>query len=139
MSAGPYVPRVLRPKPWVFALVVTAATLFVAGAVSSYHHSGWTWTSLGFAGLAVLGIAGVTEVASTRIVLTQDLLEAGSVWSRRRYPVAGITSVTWEGGVGVSVKLSSGGWAKLPELGYNSQSLANTLRAWLKRVKAGAE
>jgi len=139
MSAERSSPRVLRPKAWVVALVLAAATVFVAGAVSSYYHSGWNWVSLGFAGLSVLGVVGVTEVASTRIVLSENLLEAGSVWSRHRYPVADIASVTWEWGAGVSVKLSSGGWARLPELGYDSQGLANTLRAWLKRVRAGAE
>jgi hypothetical protein len=132
-------PTVLRPRTWLFALVLAAAILFVSGAVFSYLQSDWSWTSLGLAGLSILGGAGVLELVTTRIVLSEDALECNSLWSRRRYAAADIASVTWEWGSGVSVKLTSGGWAKLPELGYNSQGLANTLRAWLKRRKAGGE
>lgn len=129
----------LRPRLWVVSLVLLAETAFAAGAVFSYDDSGWTWTSLAFAGLSLLGGVALAEVASTRIVLSETTLEAGSVLSRHRYPVADIASVTWQGGAGVAVKLSSGGWAKLPDLGYNSQGLANTLRAWLERVRAADE
>ena len=59
-----------------------------------------------------------------------------ALWSRRRYPAADIASVTWEKGGGVYVKLKAGGWAKLPELGYNAQGLTNTVRAWLERHRA---
>ena len=34
------------------------------------------------------------------------------------------------------MKLKAGGWAKLPELGYNAQGLTNTVRAWLERHRA---
>lgn len=131
--------RVLRPKPWFVAAILIAEIIFVAGTVFAYHQGGWTWVALGFAALSLVGLFGVAEVASARIVLSEDALEAGWAFSRRRYPVVDIASVRWEWGAGVSVKLTSGGWAKLPELGYNSQGLANTLRGWLTRVRAGAE
>ena len=41
-----------------------------------------------------------------------------------------------EKGGGVYLKLENGGWGKLPDLGYNSQGLTNTIRAWLKRQRA---
>jgi hypothetical protein len=53
--------------------------------------------------------------------------------------VADISSVSWEKGGGVFLKLTAGGFAKLPELGYNSQGLTNTVRAWLKRHRAGRQ
>lgn len=127
----------LRPRAWLFTSALSAAILFISGAVFSYRHAGWNWVSIAFAGLSLLGCVGVAELATTRIVLSEHGLETGSMWSRRRYSAGDIVSVTWESGSGVSVKLSTGGWAKVPELGYNSQGLANTLRAWLKRSKTG--
>ena len=112
---------------------MVAAALFMAGLVFTYRQSGWTWLSLAFAGMTLLGLGGVIEVATSRVALLDDALECGALWSRRRYPVSEIASVTWEKGGGVYVKLKAGGWAKLPELGYNSQGLTNTVRAWLRR------
>lgn len=40
--------------------------------------------------------------------------------------------VTWEAGCGVSLLLTDGTWAKVPDLGQNSQGLTNSIRAWLK-------
>ena len=123
----------LRPKRWLLITAMVAAALFMAGLVFTYRQSGWTWLSLAFAGMTLLGLGGVIEVATSRVALLDDALECGALWSRRRYPVSEIASVTWEKGGGVYVKLKAGGWAKLPELGYNSQGLTNTVRAWLKR------
>jgi hypothetical protein len=116
-------------------LVIGAAVLFIVGGLTSYRDSGWSITSIGFAAMAVLACGGVLELATSRIALLGDVLESGSAWSRQRYAAADIASVTWESGCGVSIKLLNGGWAKLPELGYNSQGLANSLRAWLKRSR----
>jgi hypothetical protein len=131
-------PQILRPKRWLLALVTGVAGLFIAGAMFADGQSGWTFTSVTLAIMSGLAVAGVVEVATSRVVLSADTLEAGSIWSRRRYAAADIESVTWSAGSGVSVKLSNGRWAKMPELGYNAQGLANTLRAWLKRSSASA-
>jgi hypothetical protein len=117
----------------VLAAVVAAAALFVAGTVFTYTQNGWTWVSLAFAGMTLIGIGGIVEVATSRVVLDDDALHCGTLWSRRRYPVNDIASVSWEKGGGVFLKLKAGGFGKLPELGYNSQGLTNTVRAWLKR------
>jgi hypothetical protein len=127
----------LRPKPWLFAVVAATAVLFVAGLVFTYTSGGWTWVSLTFAGMATLALAGIVEVATSRVVLHADAIECGAIWSRRRIQAADIDSVRWERGGGVALKLAKGGWAKLPELGYNSQGLANTVRAWLNRARQG--
>jgi hypothetical protein len=126
----------LRPKPWILIAVATAAAMFVVGFVFTYTQSGWSWVSLTFAGMTLLGIGGVIEVATSRVSLYDDALECGTIWSRRCHPVADIASVSWEKGGGVFLKLKSGGFAQLPELGYNSQGLTNTVRAWLKRRHA---
>lgn len=67
-----------------------------------------------------------------RIVLHGDSLEIHRLFSTRRFAASEIRRFKWEGGSGVAAELTQGGWAKLPELGFNFQSLANTLRAWLK-------
>jgi hypothetical protein len=132
-------PQVLRPKRWLLAMVAGVALLVIAGAAFTYRQSGWTFTSTVLAIMSALGIGGVLELATSRIVLSASGLEAGSIWSRRRYAVADVESVTWAAGSGVSVKLSNGGWARMPELGYNAQGLSNTLRAWLKRNRVTRE
>ena len=129
----------LRPKPWVLIVTIIAAALFIAGFAFTYSQRGWTWVSLSFAGLTLIGIGGVIEVATSRVVLHDDRLECGNLWSRTRIPAGDIASVSWEKGGGVFVTLQTGGFAKLPELGYNSQGLTNTVRAWLKRRRAEGE
>jgi len=136
MTAQQNARQVLRPKLWLFVLVLGGTGLFIAGFVSSYQASGWDVYTIGFAALSALGCVGCLELGRSRIVLSRDALESRSALSRRRYTVADVESITWESGCGVSVKLSKGGWAKLPDLGYDSQGLANTLRAWLKRGRA---
>jgi hypothetical protein len=128
--------QTLKPKGWVLVAALAAAALFVAGLLFTYSQHGWTWLSIGFAGMTLIGVGGVIEVATSRVVLHDDALECGPIWSRRRYPVAGIASVSWEKGGGVFLRLEAGGFAQLPELGYNSQGLTNTVRAWLKRRHA---
>jgi hypothetical protein len=135
MSTDRNPPRVLRPRRWLLALVIGVALLFIAGAVFTLWHSGWTLVSVTFVGMSMLACAGILEVGTSRIVLAEDSLEFGSLWSRRRYTATDIVSVTWEGGAGVFLKLGNGRWAKPPMLGYNSQSLTNSLRAWLKRSR----
>jgi hypothetical protein len=126
---------VFRPKPWLLLSVSSAAALFVVGAILTYRYSGWGLQSFVFIVLAAIGCAGVVEMATSRIVVSEEAIAFGAVWSRRRYAAAQIESVTWASGGGVSLKLASGGWVHLPELGYNSQSLTNSLRAWLKRSR----
>lgn len=61
-----------------------AAALFLAGLVFTYTQTGWTWLSLTFAGMTLIGIGVVVEVATSRVTLSDDALECGTIWSRRR-------------------------------------------------------
>jgi hypothetical protein len=132
-------PSVLRTRPWLAVVVVLSNALFLAGAVSSYRETSWTPTFVGFVLLLGVGLLGILQLAMSRIVLWGDALETRGLFFRRQYQASTIRGVKWEGGSGVSVELVQGGWVKLPELGYNSQSLTNTLRAWLKRCRQREE
>ncbi|HEX4984818.1 MAG TPA: hypothetical protein VFV71_01975 [Burkholderiales bacterium] len=68
--------------------------------------------------------------------LLDDSLVITSGFRRRRYARGELESVTWEAGSGVAIRTARGTWLKLPELGHNSQALANSIRAWLKRTAA---
>src|SRR5688572_4918345 len=61
------------------------------------------------------------------------------VFRRRRSERRELESVTWEGGSGVAIRLTSGSWLKPPELGHASQSLCNSSRAWLRRTGSTAD
>jgi hypothetical protein len=128
--------RVLRPRGWLVGVVATAAAVFLAGAVSSFVSTGWTWVTVAFVVLTVIGVVGLAEVGWSRVVIRDAALEVHTLWQYRRFTASQVAAVTWEAGCGVALKLSDGTWAKLPDLGYNAQGLTNTIRAWLKRAKS---
>ena len=130
--------RVLRTAPWLVALVGVASVLFVAGALFTYVDDGWSLTTLCFVVLSGLGFVGLIDSLTCRVIFDDDALRVVSFWGRKTYPTSEISSVKWQWGTGVFLKLHEGGWAKLPELGRNSQSIANTVRAWLKRNAGGS-
>jgi hypothetical protein len=128
--------RTIRPPRWFIALPAGAALISLGAAAALYRYPGGTVYFYIALGVAVLGLVGCVEVASARLMLTPEALEIRWLWSRRRYTRDQIQAVKWEWGAPVALQLTSGGWAKLPEIGLSSQGLANTLRAWLRRGPA---
>jgi hypothetical protein len=126
-------PTVLRPPRWYRTAVVVATVVFVGGFVQMCLSQGLSLISLGLGGGALVGLAGIVEVFGCRVVLGAEALVVASPWSRKRYARSDIRKVTWAGGCGVSVQLSSGAWVKLPDVGRGSQGTVNTIRAWLER------
>jgi hypothetical protein len=129
--------RALRTAGWLIGASAGAALLFFAGFAGAMYLRGPGWPALAFGVLSIVGALGLMDVARRRVVLARAELRIVSIWSQRVYSRDTIASVTWESGVGVALKLVSGGWVKLPELGRNSQSVANTIRAWLKQTRSG--
>ena len=129
--------RTLRPRPALYVALAVSELLFLAGAVFSHVYRGWSLTTLAFDALALAGLLGFIELGTTRVTMSDDSIEMGSMWKRRRLNRADIRRVTWEKGAGVAIELSSGGWVKLPDLGFNAQGLTNTIRAWLARDASG--
>jgi len=114
-------------------MLAVAKMLFVAGFIFMYARSGWTFTTIGFAVMTLIGALGFVELGTTRVILADDFIDMGPIWKRRQLGRDEIKRVTWAKGAGVALELNSGGWVKVPELGFNSQGLTNTIRAWLKR------
>lgn len=50
---------------------------------------------------------------------------------QRTYSRAQVVEARWEAGSPVSLKLVDGTWAKLPDLGHSSSTVAGAIRAWL--------
>lgn len=126
-------PNSIRSAPWLVAAIDIASTIGIAGAVYLWLYDG---PPLAVAGLAVFGLVAlvaVVDAAVSRISLEADALRIVSLFSTKRYERHDIERVTWEAGAGAAIQLKDGTWVKLPELGRNSQSTTNTVRAWLKR------
>jgi hypothetical protein len=124
--------RVFRVPRWITVFSLGAAVALTIVSVHLYRSEG---LSLGFAlavACAVLAGVGVADGLTTCVRLYSDSLVVTARFRRRTLPRADLESVTWEGGVGVSLRLKSGQWIKLPDVG-NSQSVTNSIRAWLKR------
>ena len=132
MSARDIEVKVLRPSK------VPATILFAIG-VGMAAIGGWrTQKSGSFSAAHVIMIVGALTIAGaiqqlmTRIVLLSDRIEFGGPFGRTSIAKAEIESVTWEAGCGVSLRMKSRSWRRIPDLG-RAQGVCNSIRAWLKR------
>jgi len=119
---------------WVTALILASVAALTTISVFLYRQQG---PSLAFAeavALALFSLVGLVASMTTRVVLYSDSLAITANLRRRTYSRTALDRVTWEGGVGVSLRLTSGEWIRLPDVG-NSQSVSNSIRAWLKRTE----
>lgn len=123
--------QILRPSRNVGIGMLVVGVALAAGG-------GWRMKELGrfsvshlvmlFGGLV---LAAAVEHFASRIVLLRDRLEYGVFW-RTSIPKEEIESVTWEAGCGVSLRMKSQTWRRIPDLG-RAQGVCNSVRAWLKR------
>ena len=79
-----------------------------------------------------LNIAGAIQQLLARIVLLSDRIEFGGPFGRTSIAKTEIESVIWEAGCGVSLRMKSQSWRRIPDLG-RAQGVCNSIRAWLKR------
>jgi hypothetical protein len=80
---------------------------------------------------AAIGVAAVAESWLACIELLPEAVAVRTLLGRRRYERGIVQDVTWEKGSGVALRLTTGGWAKLPYLGHSNQAVAGAVRAWL--------
>ena len=124
--------RIFRTAPWMIVAVFAAELLFVTSAWVSYRRQGPSTVTMLSVALAVFGLLGIVEVLTARLLLADDALHVTKFWTRRSYPRETIRQATYAKGCPVTLELSNGQWAKLPDLGHNTQGITNSIRAWLK-------
>lgn len=97
-----------------------------------YRNEGVSFNSGSAAVVTLVMVVGLADSLTTRVALFSGSLIVTSNFRRRTFQREALESVTWAWGAGVSLKLKSGQWVKLPYVG-NSQSVTNSIRAWLKK------
>lgn len=118
-------------KLWSLALFL-GATLVTVYYSRAFEFS---WLSVFFIGFAILCFFGFLESVTSYIILDENKIRF-----RKSFLITGIDrekieKVTWEKGSGVAVLLKSGEWNRIPDMGHNSQGLANSLRSWIRNDK----
>jgi hypothetical protein len=123
-----------RPAHWLLLLTGATAAFFLVLAVVALALSVPLWQRVSATVMMIVAVLGVADVASRRLCLTSTGIDYVANFRSRSIPRSEIHSVTWAKGCGVSLKLINGGWVHLPDVGHNSQSLTNSIRAWLNRT-----
>lgn len=124
-------PKVFHSPRWVtvFLILVTCGALAVASFEFLQH--GLTLTVGGLTGFIILGAVGFLDFLFTRVELHEDRIVIVTNFRKRILQREEVNSVTWAAGSGVTIMLAGGQSLQLPDVG-NSQSRANSIRAWLK-------
>lgn len=121
-----------RVVPWIRILIFLIATGSIAAAAYCFSKEGLTWLCAFFIGFSMLGVVGFVETFFMYIILEDSEIRFRESFRGTAIPKSDIEKVTWEAGCGVSLLRSDGTWAKVPDLGHNSRSLTNSIRAWLR-------
>jgi len=124
-----------RTPRWLQLFLAAAAAGAGAAAVVWVYFYGTGRAWLPIAALLMLTAAAM-ESATTCVTLGRRTIVILQNFRRTEILREDIDSVTWAAGTGVSLKLKSGAWVKLPDVG-NSQSRANSIRAWIRRAEDG--
>ena len=87
------------------------------------------WFMVGF---FVLGVFALVEAVTDFLVLDTHELRFRKSFRSVQIPKTEIETVTWTKGGGVSLKLASGKWVMIPDMGYDSKGLTNSISAWVR-------
>jgi hypothetical protein len=124
-------------KPSAFAKRAVAGSMLVTGVFLCICISRWSaiplWINIFILILFLGSLYAFTEVARTRVRLKHAEAEIAAGFRTKRVARNEIESVAWEKGCNATLKLKNGDWVRLPEVGRDTQALANGIRAWLQR------
>ena len=119
-----------RPLRILWISVILVASML--GTYFTYGSDENWFVPWFFAGFAVLSLAALFETLTEFLVLDAHELRFRKSFRTVKIPKADISQVTWTKGDGASLKLVSGKWVMVPDMGYDSQGLTNSIRAWTK-------
>lgn len=126
--------KIFRSSRGMLWIVGGAMLLFVLTAVVGIRLiRGHGFLVVASIGLALFSVVAFIDTLLARVVLYDDRLEIYANFRKRSYPRSMFKAVTYSKGSPVALEFSEGGWLDLPLVGSNSQSMVNTLRAWIKR------
>ena len=117
---------------WAIAIVAIGLVTSAAGLVSIGSKQGMSILTITLGLLAVAFFAGLVDVIIARVRISSDTLECVSNFRSVIFSRKDIADVSWSSGCPVSLQLQTGKWFHLPAVG-NSQSMANSIRSWLKQ------
>lgn len=130
--------REYRPARRILLLTAATAAVVLVLAAVALVSSLPLWQRGAAMLLAMLAVLGVAEVASRRLELSDRGIDYVANLRRHSIPRDEIQTVAWARSSGVSVRLNDGRWIHLPEVGRNSESLSNSIKAWLDRTTSGS-
>ena len=121
--------------PLGFVAAIFAASIVFTILIVIAINANASNTALGIlVFFAILTAYALTESIRTRVLLGIDTLDVSRLSGRRLIRRRDIEEVTWKKGSGAAVRTKSKKWIKIPPIiGYNSQSMSNSIRAWLMK------
>lgn len=103
--------------------------------ILAYSEIGATakWKIWFFWALGVCGLLITIDMKFSYLKLTKKHMIYHSDFKNQSYKKSLIKKVTWQKGCGVSIQLNNDEWKDIPSFNQNSQSMTNSIRAWLKK------
>ena len=117
---------------WLRAMLSFAAALVPVLTVIEYRANNVNWVVIGLSLLSIGMMIAVFAVFTDRFELGESELRMRHNFMSNAISRSDIEKVTWAKGCGVILQMKNGQTIKLPDIGLNSQSFCNSLRAWIK-------
>ena len=121
---------------WMRVGCVFAVIAFPTASYSIYIANGFTWLFLATLAIAAVAVAGAIDAFTSKVEIYPEHLVVVANLRRRKYSRSQFVSVSSAKGVPITLQFQSGGNLELPPVGKNSQAMANSLRAWVRKSVA---
>ncbi len=124
--------KTYRSAAGFLAILITGMILFVGFTIVLYRVDGVNITSALMTIFSIAAIAAVIDSFRARIEPSETTLTVRHNFRTLIYAKDQITDIKRDGAK-VYLKNHDDEWLEIPDLGQNSQSVFNTLQAWLER------
>ncbi len=122
-----------RHPRWKALLAASGAVVSWVVAYTRFEtDAGWVIAFYACFGLVCL--AAVLDVMTAFMELGESSVRMRSSFRLQEIAKSEIESASWTKGCPVTLRLNTGRIIPVPSFGQNSQGLANSIRAWLKRT-----